>query len=269
MNEQELTITQDQTNSLVMARPPEKVLAEAKMAAEALQGVIKGKEKPVIFNGAQYLEFEDWQVLGRFYGLTSKVVNTTPVDFGGVRGFEARAVVLDMKTGMEISAADAMCLNDEEKWSSRPKYEWKGSVKTKIGEVPVPMFQLRSMAQTRACAKALRNVLAWVVVLAGYKPTPAEEMDGVVDAKTAAPAAHIQPPARKSESVQNGEVSSNGDQARKISEKQRARFFAIWKGSGKTEAQVKDYLMDKIGTINSADIPVDLYEQFCQWAEKK
>ena len=33
------------------------------------------------------------------------------------------------------------------------------------------------MAQTRACAKALRNVLAWVVVLAGYAPTPAEEMD--------------------------------------------------------------------------------------------
>jgi len=32
------------------------------------------------------------------------------------------------------------------------------------------------MAQTRACAKALRNVLAWVVVLAGYRPTPAEEM---------------------------------------------------------------------------------------------
>jgi hypothetical protein len=33
------------------------------------------------------------------------------------------------------------------------------------------------MAQTRACAKALRNVLAWVVVLAGYAPTPAEEME--------------------------------------------------------------------------------------------
>jgi hypothetical protein len=32
------------------------------------------------------------------------------------------------------------------------------------------------MAQTRAGSKALRNALAWVVVLAGYKPTPAEEM---------------------------------------------------------------------------------------------
>src|SRR3990167_510149 len=32
------------------------------------------------------------------------------------------------------------------------------------------------MAQTRAGAKALRNRLSWVVVLAGYKSTPAEEM---------------------------------------------------------------------------------------------
>jgi hypothetical protein len=32
------------------------------------------------------------------------------------------------------------------------------------------------MAQTRACAKVLRTCLAWVVVLAGYEPTPAEEM---------------------------------------------------------------------------------------------
>ena len=50
--------------------------------------------------------------------------------------------------------------------------------KVSAGEVAVPLFQLRSMAQTRACAKALRNVLAWVVVLAGYRPTPAEELDG-------------------------------------------------------------------------------------------
>ena len=35
---------------------------------------------------------------------------------------------------------------------------------------------MRSMAQTRACAKALRNALAWVMVLAGVAGTPAEEM---------------------------------------------------------------------------------------------
>lgn len=50
------------------------------------------------------------------------------------------------------------------------------------------MFQLRSMAQTRACAKALRNVLAWVVMLAGYKTTPAEEMP--LESNPSAPGGH-------------------------------------------------------------------------------
>ena len=40
------------------------------------------------------------------------------------------------------------------------------------------------MAQTRACAKALSNLFKWVVVLAGYKPTPAEEMTGTVEEGT-------------------------------------------------------------------------------------
>ena len=52
-----------------------------------------------------------------------------------------------------------MCMDDEKKWKDSPA------------------FQIRSMAQTRAAAKCLRNVLAWVVVMAGYAPTPAEEMD--------------------------------------------------------------------------------------------
>jgi hypothetical protein len=34
------------------------------------------------------------------------------------------------------------------------------------------------MAQTRAQAKALRNVLSWVFVLAGFKPNVAEELTG-------------------------------------------------------------------------------------------
>jgi len=36
-----------------------------------------------------------------------------------------------------------------------------------------------SMAQTRASSKALRMALSSIVKLAGYEPTPKEEMDGV------------------------------------------------------------------------------------------
>ncbi|HQD36994.1 MAG TPA: hypothetical protein PKV92_07865 [Thermodesulfovibrio thiophilus] len=138
--------------------PPEIVLSEAQRAAQALTEVIKSKAKPVMIRGEQYLEFEDWQTVGRFYGVTPKVVETKYVKIGTAEGFEARAVVVRLKDGLEISAAEAMCLNDEANWDNKP------------------LFMLKSMAQTRACAKALRNVLAWVVVLAGFKPTPAEEI---------------------------------------------------------------------------------------------
>lgn len=146
---------------MVVARPPDVVLAEATEAAKALKAVIDGKPKKVVFNGNVYLEFEDWQTVGKFYGATVKVTDTKYVEYGEVKGFEAKAVVVNVATGMEISGAEAMCLNDEPNWKKKP------------------LFQLKSMAQTRASAKALRNVFAWVVVLAGYKPTPAEEMDGV------------------------------------------------------------------------------------------
>jgi hypothetical protein len=193
MSDQELV--EIPQNEIRVARKPEEVLREAKEAAQALMSVVALKKDPVVFNGNQYLEFEDWQTVAKFYGLTSKVTSTTFIDYGGVKGFEAHAEVI-RGDGQVVSSADAMCLNDEDNWSTRAKYEWKTAesgrkVKSKIADVPVPLFQLRSMAQTRACAKALRNVLAWVVVLAGFKPNVAEEMTG--DEPTRAPANRPQP----------------------------------------------------------------------------
>lgn len=147
---------------ITLRRDPEAVLAEAAKAARALARVLESKKDKVMINGVQYLEFEDWQTLARFYGVTAKVIATTPVmsptaKVDTVIGYEARAVAV-RPDGTEISAAEAMCLNDERNWEDKP------------------LFMLRSMAQTRACAKALRNILGWVTILAGYEATPAEEM---------------------------------------------------------------------------------------------
>lgn len=186
-------------------RPPAMVLEEARRAAKALKDIVDAKPKPVMFNGERYLEFEDWQTVGRFYGISPRVTSTRYVEYGDVRGWEALAEAVHVPSGSVISMAEAMCLNDEEKWHMRPKYEYHYVKKSgglssedpgrdeliweekngkrfpkkervRMGDERVPLFQLRSMAQTRAGAKALRNALAWVVVLAGYKPTPAEEL---------------------------------------------------------------------------------------------
>jgi hypothetical protein len=159
-----------------MENAPELVLAEAQKAAAALKKVIQGKPRPVVINGETYLEFEDWQTVGRFYGYTAGAEEAPEfVELGGARGFKATAVALDSR-GLVRSRATAYCMDDEDRWAKAPTY------------------QLASMAQTRANAKALRNVLSWVTVLAGYKATPAEEMDGVkTERRPSAPAGKIPP----------------------------------------------------------------------------
>ena len=166
-------------------RDPVQVLQEATHAAKELKKIIDAKpdSKKFKIRGEVFLEFPDWQTVASFYQHTVMVKQDKFVDYSKAIGFEAEAVVLDPE-GKEVSSAWAMCLNDEENWGKRPVYEWqfdneaKKRVKVKIREEQVPLFQLRSMAQTRACAKALRNRFSWVVVLAGYSPTPAEEMTG-------------------------------------------------------------------------------------------
>jgi hypothetical protein len=51
-----------------------------------------------------------------------------------------------------------MCSRAEEKWSRRDDYA------------------VRSMAETRAESRAYRRAIGWIVHMAGYSPTPAEEM---------------------------------------------------------------------------------------------
>ena len=70
-----------------------------------------------------------------------------------------------MSDGACISRASAECGAPDELdrygkpvWSSRPRYA------------------RRSMAQTRATGKACRLAFSWVMSLAGYEPTPFEEM---------------------------------------------------------------------------------------------
>lgn len=187
---------------LSITRDPEIILTEAQRAAQALKGILSKKTRPITFNGEQYLEFEDWQTLAEFYGITAKGVETKYVEFGSVKGFEARAVAIRVSDGQELSGAEAMCLNDERNWNHKP------------------LFQLKSMAQTRACAKALRNILAWVVVLAGYKPTPAEEMISVIESAS--------PSAQASQASQAPSILASEE-----SEDLIARFLKVNEGYSK------------------------------------
>lgn len=134
------------------------VVEYGRRSAVMLKKIIESRKDKVMIGGRQYLQFQDWQTIAKFYRSTVGVEWTKPILAGEkVFGYEAKAHVLNDK-GMVVSSAESSCSRDEPTWKARPD------------------FQLRSMAQTRSCAKALRNVFGWVVVLAGFEGTPAEEM---------------------------------------------------------------------------------------------
>ena len=151
----DLAVPKEET--LVLAGDPQKQMEYAVKSSQILVQILAHKPKKVMINGEQYLEFEDWQTLGRFYGATVGIEWTKPIEREGkVWGYEAKAIVYIK--GEIVSSAEAMTTRDERNWANRDE------------------FTLRSMAQTRASAKALRNVLAWVAVLGGFRPTPVEDM---------------------------------------------------------------------------------------------
>jgi hypothetical protein len=165
-----------------MSQPPEQVLAQAKHVAILLRGVIAQTEAEVTIAGRKHLKIEGWLTLGSFYGITPRTISTQYIEIGGAHGYEATAQAVHVATGTVLSQQDGMCLNDEPNWFTRPKYEWKEKngrkVKEKIGDEPVTHQQRRSMAATRAQSKAMSIPLRWIAVLAGYQPTPGEEMQG-------------------------------------------------------------------------------------------
>lgn len=138
---------------------PEHDTKFAQESARLLVDIIKKNNWSRKLGGqSEHIQYEGWQTAGKYYGYSVKTYDSEYVEYGGTWGFKAKATVVNEKTGIEIGGAEALCMSDEINWKSKPK------------------FQLASMAQTRAGSKALRQILGFVVALAGYNPTPAEEM---------------------------------------------------------------------------------------------
>lgn len=153
---------------------PAQQVEYAQKAAKALMTIIEAT-KPLTMQGKRYLYFEHWQTVARFFNTTVGIDGTTQTD----KGYIAKAVVYD-KNGVVIGGAEASCMKDEMNWKNKPD------------------FQLRSMAQTRAMAKALRSIYGFVAVLAGVEATPAEEMsEHIVESKPVGQAQHVVQPTGK------------------------------------------------------------------------
>lgn len=138
------------------------VIARASAVAEQLADVLKEKGLTSNISGREYVRVEGWTLLGSMLGVFPVCVWSRKLE---VDGWEARVEARTL-SGQIVGAAESQCLKSERNWKNRDD------------------FAVRSMAQTRATAKALRLPLGFVVSLAGYDPTPAEEIDrGSADAE--------------------------------------------------------------------------------------
>lgn len=153
---------QQQPGTLFRTDDPVKVIQRATEVADALRDVIRKQHLAVKVKGKWHVLVEGWQTCGAMLGVVSVCEWTRPVE----DGWEARVVVRTLD-GREIGAAEAECLSTEGKpWNTA-----KGHA-------------IRSMAQTRATSKALGSVLRFVITLAGYEGTPAEEASAGVPEPT-------------------------------------------------------------------------------------
>lgn len=164
--------------NLFGASSPAEVLTQASDTAAALADVIDKRKLFANIHGKKHVTVEGWTLLGSMLGVFPVTEWTRPIvdDQGRNLGWEAR-VEARTRAGEVVGAAEAECMRAESSWKSRDDYA------------------LRSMAQTRATSKAMRMPLGFVIELAGYAATPAEEMPVSVPAVAAKPRAQDRPPA--------------------------------------------------------------------------
>lgn len=122
--------------------------------------------------GKQYVKAEGWQFLYALAGLRPHVnrpVRRAESNVPGEITYEAECNLFDAE-GNNVGYGFAVASNLE---AAHNTYE---------------EYAIASYAQTRAISKAGRNRFAFIMALAGYAPTPLEEMQGVAEANTGAEA---------------------------------------------------------------------------------
>lgn len=228
-------------------RTPSEIVKSAVEAARVLEDIIKqNKIKPVEFNGKRHLEIGHWQTIAKFFFCTPGTEDAEPVEIHGVKGFKAKAYVIDERTKERVGSAEAYCMMDEPKWNTRAKYEFNKNTNKReyVGQEKVPLFQLASMAQTRAASKALSNKFKYVAILAGYDPTPAEEMDEDTAAAATEP---------KREPIIMPESIAAAVKDRPLSLDERSKIISQVKAAGLIE-QFKKFMAESLKAEHSSKL---------------
>lgn len=159
----------DQSTELTVGRPtglqragssiflstPKETVAFATELANVLKPVIEGQGMYSLIQGKKHVKVEGWLTLGAMLGILPRETGVTELPDGS---FEAHVDLVNSATGTVVGGASAICGIEEKRWANAERYA------------------RRSMAVTRATVKSYRIAFSWIIQLAGYSPTPEEEM---------------------------------------------------------------------------------------------
>ena len=114
---------------------------------------------------AEYVVVEGWEVLGTFLGITPVTTTIAEIknDKNRIVGYRARATLYQNAIVENEEIVGGTIIARAEAQANRDGFQ-------------KDLFAIESMAQTRALGKAYRMGLGWIMKLAGFEGTFAEDM---------------------------------------------------------------------------------------------
>lgn len=144
------------TKTYDLAKP-----VEAIEMANVLKTYVVKQKLYTNIKGKNYCHVDGWQFAGFLSGITAIVDSVESVSSGSEIKWRATAKVY--RGDKHIATGFALCSSKE---TSKKAFD---------------EYAILSMAQTRAIGKAYRNLIGWIMKLAGYESTPSEEMGKMGD----------------------------------------------------------------------------------------
>lgn len=133
------------------------LLDRASAIATALTRMVEAQQLYTTIRGKKYPQVEAWMTIGRMDNVVAREAGLPVLHDDG--SYEAVVELVRLSDGMVIGNGSAICgAKGDNPWDSRPAH------------------QRRSMAVTRATSRAFRQQYSWIMALAGYESTPADEM---------------------------------------------------------------------------------------------
>lgn len=156
-HQESAVVVRQQPGQVLASDTPTEMVERASHLATVLKDIVERQKLYAVISGKKYPQVEAWMTIARLDNVVAREPQPPIRHDDG--SYEAFAELIRLSDGMVIGASSALCgTADDKPWGGRAE--------------PAR----RSMAQTRATSRAFRQQYSWIMALAGYEPTPAEEM---------------------------------------------------------------------------------------------